>query len=772
MRKIIYILFLLSIYTWAFSSMQFENSFVITAKLRPGVYEIFDIKSNPKVKIKPGNQYFIVTTNNQVLSCKILKYNFIKRTGKLRIMTPFQGELLLGEKVVQKSDILNYSLNQLQLKKFWEDTESQEWNADQIQEQISKAGRFQALGHFWDAIRLLIQIYKSTDEKKVQSDCLYYIARNFTDEYTGMNSIFGRKNSSLKDYFSGRNILFSVMNMRLSNDTYQRASYYIGEAYLNASYKIKNSTSYQYFKQSGKYGQILLDYGRSLLKDLAPESILLTEGGDNQVFSIQMLQQLEGYRCDVQVYDQNYNLFNQIYGNNRTMNPAQLIKTKKDALEYLLQYQKIPQIYQYYDPIKHDISRKSENIYFTWNYSLDDINAIRINKGQNKKYLVDIGPVYEVMDQSMSNTHVIYRPDFLSKYSGKEIQAFPFLDREIYINSYYKLGQALLKQSQIETNKEKSRDMIEEVRKIAEILYSIGYDTLGALHNTSLLLLSISKNSFPDSVELQLTQAIEQFPQSWSTYQLFFNMLVRKMILEPDRAEISLSKYDSLISKLKSEMSLQLRGGNYESHPEWVWFKRNDDFVQNMRTYPQRKLINDLMSIEKDINAAKNPLDLARIQEILKEFALRATIVDYEPYYHKVQYLVWRLYQYLDHDYYHLKLIFKISILTQTWDIARETGEQLVQSGELETDEKGTFYFVLGEIYSRYHAYKPAMHYFQKYMNECAEIGTGISGYRFETDNLTTQVRKEIKKITLAMQNEEYELPTIDYGIYRSIKLP
>ena len=67
--------------------------------------------------------------------------------------------------------------------------------------------------------------------------------------------------------------------------------------------------------KAGKLADIFYGYGRNMLLTMEEDSILLTEGGDNQVFVLQNLLQIENARPDITVYDQKGHLFDQIYGN-------------------------------------------------------------------------------------------------------------------------------------------------------------------------------------------------------------------------------------------------------------------------------------------------------------------------------------------------------------------------------------------------------------------------------------------------------------------------
>ncbi len=70
------------------------------------------------------------------------------------------------------------------------------------------------------------------------------------------------------------------------------------------------------------------DYGKNLLMTTEPYSVMMTEGGDNQVFASAYFQMVENRRPDVYVYDQKGNVFKRIYGDLRFILPDILDKRR------------------------------------------------------------------------------------------------------------------------------------------------------------------------------------------------------------------------------------------------------------------------------------------------------------------------------------------------------------------------------------------------------------------------------------------------------------
>lgn len=75
------------------------------------------------------------------------------------------------------------------------------------------------------------------------------------------------------------------------------------------------------------------NYGKNLLNTLEPNSIFMTEGGDNQVFTSAYNQMAEFQRPDVRIYDQKGNVFYRIYGDFRYMSMNE-VDIKRDIVDF------------------------------------------------------------------------------------------------------------------------------------------------------------------------------------------------------------------------------------------------------------------------------------------------------------------------------------------------------------------------------------------------------------------------------------------------------
>ncbi|MGC8869877.1 MAG: hypothetical protein ACP5PT_02135 [Brevinematia bacterium] len=75
------------------------------------------------------------------------------------------------------------------------------------------------------------------------------------------------------------------------------------------------------------------DYSLGLIKSVTTNTVLMTEGGDNQVFGLAYFQMAEFKRPDVVCYDQKGNVFKRIYGDLRYL-PFQNLQLRMDIVDY------------------------------------------------------------------------------------------------------------------------------------------------------------------------------------------------------------------------------------------------------------------------------------------------------------------------------------------------------------------------------------------------------------------------------------------------------
>lgn len=115
------------------------------------------------------------------------------------------------------------------------------------------------------------------------------------------------------------------------------------------------------------------DYSLGLLKSVTTNTVLMTEGGDNQVFGLAYFQMVEFKRPDVVCYDQKGNVFKRIYGDLRYL-PFQNLQLRMDIVDYNI----VNGLEPFYktelgtkgEPIFEEYKFKGEigkkNVYMTW----------------------------------------------------------------------------------------------------------------------------------------------------------------------------------------------------------------------------------------------------------------------------------------------------------------------------------------------------------------------------------------------------------------------
>lgn len=115
------------------------------------------------------------------------------------------------------------------------------------------------------------------------------------------------------------------------------------------------------------------DYSLGLLKSVTTNTVLMTEGGDNQVFGLAYFQMVEFKRPDVVCYDQKGNVFKRIYGDLRYL-PFQNLQLRMDVVDYNI----VNGLEPFYktelgtkgEPIFEEYKFKGEigkkNVYMTW----------------------------------------------------------------------------------------------------------------------------------------------------------------------------------------------------------------------------------------------------------------------------------------------------------------------------------------------------------------------------------------------------------------------
>ena len=115
------------------------------------------------------------------------------------------------------------------------------------------------------------------------------------------------------------------------------------------------------------------DYSLGLLKSTSTNTVLMTEGGDNQVFGLAYFQMVEFKRPDVVCYDQKGNVFKRIYGDLRYL-PGFNLQLRMDIVDYNIINGKEPfyksELGTKGEPTFEDYTLKGQvtkkNVFMTW----------------------------------------------------------------------------------------------------------------------------------------------------------------------------------------------------------------------------------------------------------------------------------------------------------------------------------------------------------------------------------------------------------------------
>ncbi len=232
------------------------------------------------------------------------------------------------------------------------------------------------------------------------------------------------------------------------------------------------------------------NYGRNILKTLEYKSILFTEGGDNQVFSLLYHNYVEYLRPDVNdpnapndapergIFDQKGNVF-LLYGPMMRMTPKQLAESQ----------------------VTHDYEKMSTGrpIYYTWK---DYRRQKKINDryGENFEYR-QVGILYRNTTKgSIFNPAIDYWHyyDFAWQEYPEEGKHWDYLSREIIANYCFQLGDTFMGKAYKEYNiyqQTKDINHYNQYKKYDKLAYekyrlsqSYGFDMTAIHFNLALLL--------------------------------------------------------------------------------------------------------------------------------------------------------------------------------------------------------------------------------------------------------------------------------------------
>jgi hypothetical protein len=265
----------------------------------------------------------------------------------------------------------------------------------------------------------------------------------------------------------------------------QRAYYDLADNYMSLDWKTRNQELYKYMKLSRSIGDVFFNYGKNMLQTMADDSFLITEGGDNQVFSLQVLLQIEKMRPDITVYDQKGNIFDEIYGNTKDVDQDRLFNNRVLADKQLITEKTPPSniiIKQFID--KKTAQRKRNGlVYYTWMdfNRLNEINKLLKKGNKPEVEYKPIGILYQIVEKAKPLQGPWDEDKIWEKYDlnpdSQICLKFPYMIREILANYEFQRGDYYMAKQDVQAA---MKSYLEAGR--------IGYDMVPVKFNISILI--------------------------------------------------------------------------------------------------------------------------------------------------------------------------------------------------------------------------------------------------------------------------------------------
>jgi hypothetical protein len=491
------------------------------------------------------------------------------------------------------------------------------------------------------------------------------------------------------------------------------------------------------------------DYGKNLMISTEQNSILMTEGGDNQVFATVYFIYAEKLRPDITPYDQKGNIFNRIYGDMRYITPDILAHRMKMVDTYIFAgfepfYKDIRDIKDpYFIPYwtgqrpvyltwerpepwtlgdyyyhRYGIMYKVQNIEYMLVDYLDLVQEIPFATAQKKfsewlhrsvdmKYTMDkidslaeqgyvakAGGMVRFVKMYPSPHDTDYFSDFLLRW--KEIKNAQFLDyltREIVINYDYQMGEIFLdriSELQVIKSSETRPEIVMELEKLImdswtnalhyfeEALY-YGHDSISVLHNIAVIYLNnrMGEDLSPKAHDM-LEKALTFYPNSFGTYSVMFNYLIRDYLTHPENEAADRKEIDKWLNQLKAQ--LRLYKGSTEDHtknPLWKNFAGMENFLQQTMNMPTSQLQASQAQLEKMINAKSNNIDLNLVKIVMENLFFRGYMFQYQPYMLQADEMFAKLVELKKSDAYFDAWAFSIAMQFQKNDLLYTIGQNL-----------------------------------------------------------------------------------------------
>lgn len=386
----------------------------------------------------PGTKLYAFKPGFQIVTFKTIK---VSGDNEIRclILSGSTNGLWAGEKVyADKTEILK---NRDELEKIIKTAAAP---GSDLKASFSEGDKMSSSGDYWGAVRRYASVLAGCGpDDPLKDEATYKLAMVFDREFRRPYT-----QADLADPVNCRELL-----MRITSETTQglwawRANFDIADLYVNVAWQTKNAVFHRFLRQAGPLGEVYFNYGENLLMTVPENSILILEGGDNQVFSLQTLQQIEGKRPDVAVYDQKGNIFDQIYGDLTRLSSSQLFENKVQADRLLITSGLPPENTEIrtFRPASEAFRKRTGPVFYSWKDQprLDGINKIQRKKSLPVYAFRQYGILYEVVKDGEEPSGPFPADVIWSKYrldwDREKCLSWPYLIREILANYQFQLG--------------------------------------------------------------------------------------------------------------------------------------------------------------------------------------------------------------------------------------------------------------------------------------------------------------------------------------------
>jgi hypothetical protein len=447
--------------------------------------------------VESGKRLYMIKPGYKIVEVEIEKTDLKdKHLAKARVVSGEADDLRIGEKVFPDLNIIN--ANKARYDKLMQTVSGSEISDETARSIIKKSEILIKKDQIWKGVEMLLKVKKTkTVLQEIRAEACFKMAMAFNAEFTRYRRSEIRE---LNDLINAREILLRmVKDFKINSIWIDRAYYNLGNQYDHIIWQGKNSILYEYMKKAGVLGDIFFNYGRNILKTMADDSILITEGGDNQVFSLQILTQIEKQRPDIAIYDQKGHIFDQIYGEIIKLNRRQLRKNQIEADKILIMKKRAPDwtVIRSFRSKKEVFRKKNGQVYYTWkdNQRLKSINNYLKASDQPTYHYEQMGILFQIVPDGETASGPYTKDEIWNRYKmdydeGK-IKNFPYMIREILANYKFQHGDHYMRKAQNAYNND-DMDQYEKYHGLAYEKYrqSIDYAfDMTAIHfNYSLLL--------------------------------------------------------------------------------------------------------------------------------------------------------------------------------------------------------------------------------------------------------------------------------------------